>query len=151
MTTTIKFLGATNTVTGSKFLLSANESSTLIDCGLFQGLKNLRLQNWATPPFDVAKIDQIVLTHGHLDHSGYTPLLAKHNYNNPIFTTAGTKSLCNILLKDAAYLQEEEANYLNHHKLSKHKPALPLYCLKDALKALSLFKGEDYNKWIKSK
>lgn len=135
-TMTLKFLGAAGTVTGSKTLVTANGQQLLVDCGLFQGYKNLRLLNWEAFPFDPKKLNAVVLTHAHLDHSGALPLLVKQGYKGPIFATPSTIEVCNILLPDSARLQEEDAQYNNRHQRSKHKPALPLYTVDDADRAL---------------
>jgi metallo-beta-lactamase family protein len=132
----IQFLGATGTVTGSKFLVSARGSRVLVDCGLFQGYKQLRLRNWSAPPFRPRDLDAVVLTHAHIDHSGYLPLLVKSGFRGPVYCTPGTADLCRILLPDAGRLQEEEAEYANRKGWSKHKPALPLYTEADAHAAL---------------
>ena len=133
----ITFLGATGTVTGSKYLVETGKTRILIDCGLFQGLKDLRLKNWTPLPINPAEIDAIVLTHAHLDHSGYLPLIIKQGFKGKIYCTQGTQSLCKILLPDSGYLQEEEARYANRHRFSKHSPALPLYTKQDVEKALT--------------
>jgi metallo-beta-lactamase family protein len=137
--TTLQFLGATGTVTGSRYLVRANGSQILVDCGLFQGFKQLRLRNWALPSFDVRKIDAIVLTHAHIDHSGYIPALLKHGFKGRIYATPATFELCKILLPDSGHLQEEQAKFENRHGLSKHSPALPLYTRQDAERSLELF------------
>ncbi len=136
----LNFLGAAQTVTGSKYLLEVDNKKILIDCGLFQGLKELRLMNWAPFPFPVNDIDCVILTHAHIDHSGYIPLLARNGFKGSVYCTSATKDLCALLLPDAGYLQEEEANYLNKHKKSKHNPALPLYTEADAENCLKYFK-----------
>jgi metallo-beta-lactamase family protein len=128
----ITFLGGTGTVTGSKFLLHENGVRLLIDCGLFQGLKALRLQNWAPLPIDAKDIDAVLLTHAHLDHSGYIPLLVKHGFNRQIYTTPPTLKMAQILLRDAAKIQEEDTEYANRKRFSRHSPALPLYSTEDA-------------------
>ena len=132
----IQFLGATGTVTGSKYLLRAAGKRILIDCGLFQGYKQLRLRNWAPLPLDPAAIDLVILTHAHLDHSGYLPLLVKHGYRGAVLCTAATAELCGILLPDSGHLQEEDAQYANRHNFSRHHPALPLYTQKEAQESL---------------
>lgn len=132
----LTFLGATNTVTGSKFLLTLGTKKILIDCGLFQGLKELRLRNWNKFPIDPKLIDAVVLTHAHIDHTGYLPLLIKNGFKGKVFCSNATKDLCAVLLPDSGYLQEEEAKFLNKHGYSKHKPALPLYTKADAESAL---------------
>ncbi len=135
----ITFLGATGTVTGSKYLVSSNETKILIDCGLFQGLKALRLRNWDRLPVDIASINAVILTHAHIDHSGYLPILVKQGFRGRIYCSAATHELCSILLPDSGRLQEEQADYANRHGFSKHKPALPLYTEQDARHSLSFF------------
>lgn len=138
----ITFLGGAGTVTGSKYLLESSSLSgpLLVDCGLFQGIKYLRLKNWEPFPFDPQKLSGVILTHAHLDHSGAIPLLIKQGYSGPIYCSEATFELCRILLKDAGYLQEEEARYANKRGFSKHKPALPLYTRQDAEDCFPLFK-----------
>ncbi len=140
MKNTITFLGAVGTVTGSKYLLEAGGWRILVDCGLFQGFKQLRLRNWAPPPFDPASIDAVILTHAHLDHSGYLPLLVRNGFKGPVYATSGTRDLCSILLPDSGHLQERDAEFANRHGFSKHKPAKPLYTQKDAETALERLK-----------
>ena len=135
---TLQFLGGVGTVTGSKYLITIDGQRVLLDCGLFQGLKELRLRNWAAPPFDPSSIDAVVLSHAHLDHSGYLPLLARRGFRGPILCTPGTEELLRVLLLDAAHLQEEEADRANRYGYSKHTPALPLYTQTDAEAALRL-------------
>jgi metallo-beta-lactamase family protein len=142
----LTFLGATETVTGSRYLLENAESKILVDCGLFQGLKALRLRNWEKFPINPNKITSVVLTHAHLDHSGYLPLLIKQGYSGKVYCTNATYDLCKILLPDSGYLQEEQANFANRHGISKHKPALPLYTRVDAENSLSHFVGLDFAK-----
>lgn len=132
----ISFLGAAGTVTGSKYLVTSGERRVLVDCGLFQGLKVLRLKNWARLPVDPSSIDAVVLTHAHIDHTGYLPLLVKQGFRGKVYCSEVTLSLCQLLLRDSAHLQEEEANYANKRGYSKHKPALPLYTKEDAEIAL---------------
>jgi metallo-beta-lactamase family protein len=132
----LTFLGATKTVTGSKYLLETETRQTLFDCGLFQGLKDLRLKNWLPFPIAPDLIDTVVLTHAHLDHSGYLPLLVKSGFRGPVRCTPATADLCAILLPDSGYLQEEEAERANRKGYSKHEPALPLYTRLDAIQAL---------------
>ena len=134
----IKFLGATGTVTGSKYLLTSGTRHIMVDCGLFQGLKQLRLKNWAKLPINPREIDTVILTHAHIDHSGYLPLLVKNGFSGKVYCTEATRDLCKILLPDSAHLQEEEAEYANRRGFSKHHPALPLYTREDAIKALGL-------------
>jgi metallo-beta-lactamase family protein len=133
---TLSFLGGAGTVTGSKFLLQHQRDNLLVDCGLFQGFKALRLRNWAPFPVEPRAIGAVVLTHAHLDHSGYLPLLVKRGFKGQIFCTRSTGELCAILLPDAGYLQEKDAEFANRHKFSKHRPALPLYTEEDAWTAL---------------
>ena len=135
----LTFLGATGTVTGSKYLLNSGDKQILIDCGLFQGLKQLRLRNWEKLPVNPAKIDAVVLTHAHIDHSGYLPVLVKKGFAGKVYCSEGTADLCKIMLPDSAHLQEEEAEYANRRGFSKHHPALPLYNQEDAENALKLF------------
>src|SRR5262249_2577745 len=141
----LTFLGATQTVTGSKFLLETKDRRILLDCGLFQGPKDLRLRNWEDPPVDPKSVDAIVLTHAHIDHTGYLPRFVAQGYSGPVYGTPATLDLARILLPDAAHLQEEEARFRNKHELSKHKPALPLYTLDDAMATLELLRPVRYN------
>lgn len=145
----LTFLGATNTVTGSKFLMSIGTKKILIDCGLFQGLKELRLRNWGKFPIDPKTIDAVVLTHAHIDHTGYLPLLIKNGFTGKVYCSQATKDLCAVLLPDSGYLQEEEAKFLNKHGYSKHKPALPLYTKVDAENALPFLYPIPFRKMIK--
>jgi metallo-beta-lactamase family protein len=140
----IQFLGATGTVTGSKYLVHDGSTRVLIDCGLFQGYKQLRLRNWARFPVPVESIDAIVLTHAHIDHSGYLPLLAKNGYRGKVYCSRASAELCRILLPDAGHLQEEEARYADHKGFSKHKPALPLFTQQDAERALARLHPVDF-------
>jgi metallo-beta-lactamase family protein len=141
----LRFLGGAGTVTGSRFQLEIGERALLIDCGLFQGLKPLRLQNWQPWPFDLGCLDAVVLTHAHIDHSGYLPRLYKLGYRGPIYCTEGTAALLEVLLPDAAHLQEEEAEYANRKGYSKHHPAEPLYRTADAHGALSLVRTAKFD------
>lgn len=140
----LTFLGGAGTVTGSRYLVDQDNNRILIDCGLFEGPKSLRLKNWQPFPVDPSSINAIVLTHAHLDHSGYLPRLVKQGYSGPIICTGGTRDLCHLLLKDTARLMEEEAEYYNRHEISKHKPALPLYTLDDVEKTLRLFRTKHF-------
>lgn len=145
----LRFLGATGTVTGSKYLLTPPSGRpVLIDCGLFQGYKQLRLRNWAPFPGDPATIGAVVLTHAHLDHSGYLPLLVRNGFRGRIYCTPATAELCALLLPDSAHLQEEEAAFANRHGYSKHRPALPLYTGEDAQRALDRLHPVDYGRDI---
>jgi metallo-beta-lactamase family protein len=133
----LTFLGAAQTVTGSKYLLETGTTTLLVDCGLFQGLKSLRERNWADPPVDAASIHAVVLTHAHLDHTGYLPRLVAKGFRGRIFCTPGTADLCRLVLPDAARLQEEDARDANRQGYSKHAPALPLFTESDAFRALT--------------
>ena len=135
----LTFLGATGTVTGSKYLLASGTKKILVDCGLFQGYKQLRLRNWAKLPVDLRTIDAVVLTHAHIDHSGYLPLLIKNGFSGRVYSTHATRDLCGILLPDSGHLQEEEAKFANRHGFSKHSPAQPLYTEEDGKRALRAF------------
>lgn len=145
----ITFLGATGTVTGSKYLFDDDDTINLVDCGLFQGFKQLRLRNWQPLPIDPRRISSVVLTHAHIDHSGYLPLLVKNGFSGRIHCSNATRELCQILLPDCAHLQEEEARYANKRGFSKHKPALPLYTVEDAERALANFHPIDFNEPVR--
>lgn len=142
----LTFLGATGTVTGSKYLLESENQKLLIDCGLFQGLKELRLRNWDKPPVHPEAIDAILLTHAHLDHSGYIPKFVKWGFKGPIYCSEATFDLCKILLPDSGHIQEEDAAQANRHGYSKHKPALPLYTEQDARDCLQYFRPVEFGK-----
>lgn len=142
----ITFLGAAETVTGSRFLLETAGKKILIDCGLFQGLKKVRLRNWKPFPVKPASIDAVVLTHAHIDHSGYFPLLYKNGFRGKLYCTPATFDLCKILLPDSGHLHEEEARYANKYGFSKHKPALPLYTLEDAKRCFRSFETVPYGR-----
>lgn len=144
MSVNITFLGGADTVTGSKYLVRHDKQSLLVDCGLFQGYKQLRLRNWTPLPVAPDQIDAVVLTHAHLDHSGYLPLLAREGFEGHVYATPGTRDLCGILLPDSGHIQEEDAAFANRHGFSKHTPALPLYTRQDALDCLSLIKTTDF-------
>jgi len=137
---TLQFLGAAGGVTGSKFLFSNNSNQVLIDCGLFQGLKELRLRNWSPLPIDLAQLRSVVLTHAHIDHSGYLPRVVAKGFRGPVYATPGTCDLLHVMLPDAAHLQEEEARYANRKGYSKHTPALALYTVDDAEATLKLLR-----------
>lgn len=143
----IQFLGAASTVTGSKHLLKTPEGNYLIDCGLFQGIKELRRKNWETLPVSLNNISAVILTHAHLDHCGYIPILVKNGYKKYIFCTEPTRDLAEIILKDSAEIQEEDAERANREKFTKHKPAKPLYTTNDVKKSLDLFKELRDNFW----
>jgi metallo-beta-lactamase family protein len=142
----LTFLGAAGTVTGSKHLLDLGDRRILIDCGLFQGLKELRDRNWAALPIDAARIDAVVLTHAHLDHCGYLPRLVAQGFKGRIFCTPGTRELCTLVLPDSAHLQEEDARDANRRGYSKHAPALPLYTSLDAARALTQLQPVGYDR-----
>ncbi len=135
----LTFLGGTGTVTGSKYLVTEGDAKVLVDCGLFQGYKQLRLRNWAPLPVAPASLSAVLLTHAHLDHSGYLPLLVKQGFAGKVHCSEATYELCKILLPDSGRLQEEEAKYANRRGYSKHNPALPLYNEEDAHRSLRLF------------
>ncbi|UCF39919.1 MAG: MBL fold metallo-hydrolase [Gemmatimonadota bacterium] len=141
---TVRFLGAAGTVTGSKHLVTAGGRRVLLDCGLFQGMKELRLRNWNDPRFDPEAVDAVVLSHAHLDHSGYLPVLVRRGFHRPIYCTPATADLLAIVLRDAAYLQEEQAEHANMFGYSKHRPALPLFTREDADAALRLVEARRY-------
>jgi metallo-beta-lactamase family protein len=142
----LTFLGGVGTVTGSKYLLETDRARVLIDCGLFQGYKNLRLRNWADFPVHPKTIDAVILTHAHLDHSGYLPLLIKNGFKGPVICTRSTRDLCNILLPDSGFLHEKDAEFANRKGFSKHHPALPLYTEKDAERAMHSFRSTPFAK-----
>jgi metallo-beta-lactamase family protein len=147
----IDFLGGTGTVTGSKYLLSHGGRRLLVDCGLFQGLKQLRLRNWDVLPVDPASIDAVLLTHAHIDHSGFVPRLVRLGFKGTVYCTKATLELCELLLPDSGRLQEEDADYANRHGHSKHKPALPLYTEQEARAALGRVEavafGQECSPW----
>jgi metallo-beta-lactamase family protein len=145
VTAKIQVLGAAGTVTGSKHLVAVNGRRVLLDCGLFQGLKALRERNWRPFPFDPTALDAVVLSHAHIDHSGALPLLVRRGFAGPIHCTPGTADLLAVLLLDAAHLQEEDAEFANRHRTSKHAPALPLYTTADAQAALALVQPHPYD------
>lgn len=145
MTVSLSFLGAAGTVTGSKFLVDTGRHRVLVDCGLFQGFKQLRERNWAPFPLPPSQIDAVVLTHAHLDHSGYLPALVRDGFAGPIISTHATLKLCELLLPDSAHLMEGDARYANKKGFSKHKPALPLYTQPDAVRALDAFRPRDFH------
>lgn len=135
----LQFLGGASTVTGSKTLVKVNGEQVLIDCGMFQGLKSLRLKNWAPLPIKASEIHAVILTHAHVDHSGYIPRLIKDGFRGSIYCTAATKDVSKILLADSGYLQEEEADFLNRKGRTKHRPAQPLFTAREAEEAMKFF------------
>ena len=141
----LQFLGATGTVTGSRYLLRDGAARVLVDCGLFQGFKPLRNRNWAVPPFDPTALDAVLLTHAHLDHSGYLPLLARRGFRGPVYCTPATLDLCRILLPDSGRLQEEEAELAARHRWSRHAHPQPLYTEADALAVLEQFEPRAFD------
>ncbi len=145
MSPSLTFLGAAGTVTGSKHLLEDGTTRLLMDCGLFQGLKELRERNWAPERVDPRSVQAVLLSHAHIDHSGYLPRLAKDGFGGPIFCTRGTADLLKIMLPDAAHLQEEEAEFHNRHKTSRHDPAMPLFITEDADRVLGLVRPVDFD------
>ena len=158
MATTLTFLGGARTVTGSKYLLSidppggapdrpgAGPRRILVDCGLFQGMKKLRRANWAPFPVDPASIDDVLLTHAHMDHTGYLPRLVKHGFRGSIWGTDATQALTEIVLRDSAYLQERDADFANEHGFSRHEKALPLYRIGDVAKTLPLMRSVEFHR-----
>ena len=141
----ISFHGAAETVTGSRTLIESEGVRLLVDCGLFQGHRELRSRNWSAPGFDPASVDAVVLTHAHIDHSGYLPRLVREGFRGSVYTTPATADLLDILLRDSARIQEEDAEYANKKGFSKHKPALPLYTVADAERAIGLVEVVDYS------
>lgn len=146
---TLQFLGATGTVTGSKFLIDAAGSRALVDCGLFQGPKELRLRNWESLPVSPASITWVLLTHAHIDHSGYLPRLVRDGFTGPVYATTATADLLKLLLPDSARLQEEDAEYANRKGFSRHSPALPLYTEQDANAGLRLIQRVSYEQDVR--
>ncbi len=145
---TLTSLGAAGTVTGSKHLLTYEDHQVLIDCGLFQGLKNLRELNWEKLPVQPERIDAVILTHAHLDHCGYLPRLVRDGFHGKIYATEATRDVAELILMDSAFLQEKDAEFLNRHHLSKHAPALPLYSVHDARRALEHFSTVPFGKTV---
>lgn len=145
----LTFHGAARTVTGSRHLLEAADQRILVDCGMFQGLKKLRLMNWEDPGFDPGFLDHVVMTHAHIDHTGYLPRLLQYGFNAPVHCTPATAELLEIMLMDSAHIQEEDAAWANKKGYSKHHPAEPLYNSVDAFQALKLLAPSKFDKWIK--
>jgi len=142
---TLRFLGATDTVTGSRYLVRAQDQRILIDCGLFQGYKRLRDRNWVPFPITPENINAVVITHAHLDHTGYIPALVRDGFRGPVYATPGTTELCKLLLPDSGYLKEEEARYAGHRASSTHHPPIPLYTAADAVRSLNSFKTQEFD------
>ena len=143
-TYSLQFLGGVGTVTGSKFLVSSGATRVLVDCGLFQGRRELRERNWQDPPIDPSSLDAVILTHAHVDHCGYLPRLVAAGFDGPVYVTPGTAALTNIVLPDCGHLNEEEAEYANRKGYSRHDPAKPLYTQDDAVAATRLLRLLDY-------
>ncbi len=144
----IKFLGGAGTVTGSKTIIETPKKTIMVDCGLFQGLKELRLMNWAPFPINPSKIDELILTHAHLDHCGYIPLLVKKGFTGKIHCTKPTMELAHIILSDSAKIQEEDAERANKNNYSKHKKAEPLYTVEDVVEAMKHFVAHELHEWV---
>lgn len=144
----ITFHGAARTVTGSKYLLEAGDARVLIDCGMFQGLKKLRLRNWEPTPFDAKSLDAVVLTHAHLDHTGFLPRVVKEGFQHKVYCTPATSKLAELILLDSAKIQEYDAKYANKKGYSKHKPALPLYDGQDVQQTIKQFRETPRGKWF---
>lgn len=142
----IQFLGATGTVTGSKYLITSRGAKILVDCGLYQGYKPLRLRNWEPFPVLPSQIDAVILTHAHLDHAGYLPLLVKNGFRGKVYCSAATADLCALLLPDSGHLQEEDAAFANRHGFSRHHPALPLYTEQEAVSSLRRLAPVEFGK-----
>ncbi len=145
----LTFYGATGTVTGSRFHLEIDGKNLLIDCGMFQGPKAIRLKNWEVFPIPPSTFDYVLLTHAHIDHSGYLPKFVREGFNGKIICTHATAELCKIMLKDSAHIQEEDAKWANKKGFSKHSPAMPLYTTEDAIKTLNLFHPLHYGDFFK--
>lgn len=146
----ITFHGGAGTVTGSRHLVDTASTRLLVDCGMFQGRKELRQRNWAPPGFEPSSVDSVALTHAHIDHSGYLPRLVRDGFSGPVFATPATADLVDLLLRDSAHIQEEDARYANRKGYSKHHPALPLYTVRDAELAIAQIEVLDYGEWHSS-
>ncbi len=144
----LEFHGGAGTVTGSRHLLRAGDTQVLVDCGMFQGLKELRERNWAAPGFDARALQWVLLTHAHIDHSGYLPRLSHDGFRGKVLCTPPTADLAAILLRDSAHLQQEDAEFYNEKQLSKHSPALPLYTTRDVDRLLALVQTRSYGDWF---
>lgn len=144
MAVTLQFIGGADSVTGSKYLVRSGTQSLLVDCGLFQGFKQLRLRNWDALPVTPDSVDAVILTHAHLDHSGYVPKLQRDGFAGRVHVSPGTRDLCKILWPDSGHLQEEDALYANRHGFSKHSPAEPLYDRQDAVNSLALLQSHPW-------
>ena len=147
---TLRFLGACGTVTGSKFLLESGSHRVLLDCGVFQGSSELKQKNWSAPAFDPASLDAVVLTHAHIDHTGYVPRLAKSGFSGPVYVTPPTAGLLGYLWPDAAHLHEEDARYANEKHYSSHRPALPFFDANDARSALGLLRQVPFHERVEA-
>ena len=144
----LTFHGAARSVTGSKYLLQVNNRRILVDCGLFQGRREIRQRNWEPLDFDASDIEAVIVTHAHLDHIGFVPCLVRNGFNSVIYSTPPTADMADVLLKDAGHIQEEDAEYRNRKKITRHAPALPLFTVEDAKKALTFFKPAPFGQWI---
>ena len=144
----LTFHGAAGTVTGSRHLLEAGDERVLVDCGMFQGLKKLRRLNWETPEFEPRFLDHLVLTHAHIDHSGYLPRMMRYGFRSPVHCSEPTAELLELMLMDAAHLQEEDAAFANRRGFSRHKPAEPLYTSYDAMQLLKRVQAQPFDNWI---
>ena len=145
----LSFHGATGTVTGSRFLVREGDTRVLVDCGLYQGFKDLRERNWSPPPFEIDQLDAVVLSHAHIDHSGWLPRLVKQGYRGPVYVTDGTADLLQILLPDSAHLQEEDARFANKMGFSRHQPAMPLYTKEDVAQTLPLLRPLPFDEAVR--
>lgn len=148
MSLSLGFHGAARTVTGSRYLIDSDDMRTVIDAGLFQGYSKLRKLNWRNLPFEASSVDQVLLTHAHIDHIGLLPRMVKNGFSGNVFTTHASVDLAQLLLLDSARIHEEDAAYANKKGYSKHKPALPLYTTEDAQQAISLLRPVEFNQWL---
>lgn len=145
----IAFHGAAGTVTGSKYLIKVNDCQVLVDCGMFQGPRKLRKKNWEPVQFDIDKISAVILTHAHIDHTGYLPRLSRFGYNNPVYATPPTVDIVKMSLVDSAHIQEEDAKYRNKKKVSRHEVALPLFTKEDVEALINQYRPTPFGKWVK--